>query len=508
MRNSKTFALYSFYLLVLLTFIHLYLGFVLNLSVDEAHYALYGIHLDWSYFDHPPMVGWIQAIPAQLGAPDGILRLIPEVLWVMTIIFSAKVSSTLVDQSSYVHENPNLDIQELKKIAQWFTALIIMAAPIMHVLAVGLLPDSLLMPLIPLMMLLTLKINRAINNNQSNEVALWMSLGVILGLSGLSKYTGIFPALAIPLCLFYWQGLKLLKKPGLWLSLLIAAILISPIIYWNWQHEWISFIYQIKHGSGNQWQARRLVVFILNQFLTYGALPAVGLWLIIKNKFRFDKFLLAFFIIPFFIFLLMSGGGGSLPHWTSPAWVALAPISSIGLAVSWINGRKKLIKVLISFQLLICALGFTLLFCGGIPWVTKDDPIGKKNPIADLYGWKEAGEKAINLANKHEISSLSVSNWTLASRTAWYSRPLKVYVLDERFDQFDIWFGQPKVGSKSIVINWSQMPFPEPTQPGSFKTCQLIDKLEIFRLGRIISSFDYLLCEDWGYKNPSNSKSD
>ena len=164
--------------------------------------------------------------------------------------------------------------------------------------------------------------------------------------------------------------------------------------------------------------------------------------------------------------------------------------------------------MLISFQLLICALGFTLLFCGGIPWVTKDDPIGKKNPIADLYGWKEAGEKAINLANKHEISSLSVSNWTLASRTAWYSRPLKVYVLDERFDQFDIWFGQPKVGSKSIVINWSQMSFPEPTQPGSFKTCQLIDKLEIFRLGRIISSFDYLLCEDWGYKNPSNSKSD
>ena len=148
MSNSKSFALNSFYLLVLLAFIHLYLGFLLNLSVDEAHYALYGIHLDWSYFDHPPMVGWIQAIPAQLSVPDGILRLIPEVLWVMTIIFSAKVSSTLVDQSSYVHENQNLDIQELKKIAQWFTALIIMAAPIMHVLAVGLLPDSLLMPLI------------------------------------------------------------------------------------------------------------------------------------------------------------------------------------------------------------------------------------------------------------------------------------------------------------------------------------------------------------------------
>lgn len=33
-----------------------------GLSVDEAHYALYGLHLDWSYFDHPPMVGWLQAV--------------------------------------------------------------------------------------------------------------------------------------------------------------------------------------------------------------------------------------------------------------------------------------------------------------------------------------------------------------------------------------------------------------------------------------------------------------
>ena len=508
MSNSKSFALNSFYLLVLLAFIHLYLGFLLNLSVDEAHYALYGIHLDWSYFDHPPMVGWIQAIPAQLSVPDGILRLIPEVLWVMTIIFSAKVSSTLVDQSSYVHENQNLDIQELKKIAQWFTALIIMAAPIMHVLAVGLLPDSLLMPLIPLMMLLTLKINRVINNNQSNEVVLWISLGVILGLSGLSKYTGIFPALAIPLCLFYWQGFKLFKRSGLWLSLLIAAILISPIIYWNWQHEWISFIYQIKHGSGNQWQARRLAVFLLNQLLSYGALPVVGLWLIYKNKFEFRHSLLAFFVIPFSIFLLMSGGGGSLPHWTSPAWIAIAPISGIGLALAWTHGRKKLIKILIGIQLFICTLGFILLFSAGIPWVSKDDPIGKKNPIADLYGWKEAGEKAIALSKTHEISSLSVGNWTLASRVAWYARPLPVHVLDNRFDQFDIWFGQPKVGSKSIFINWSQMPFPEPTKSEAFKTCQIIDKLEIFRLGRIISSFDYLLCEDWGYNHPSIPKSD
>ena len=33
-----------------------------GLGVDEAHYVLYGLNLDLSYFDHPPLVGWVQYI--------------------------------------------------------------------------------------------------------------------------------------------------------------------------------------------------------------------------------------------------------------------------------------------------------------------------------------------------------------------------------------------------------------------------------------------------------------
>jgi len=40
--------------------VHFALGFAIEFSVDEAHYALYAQHLAWSYFDHPPLVGWIQ----------------------------------------------------------------------------------------------------------------------------------------------------------------------------------------------------------------------------------------------------------------------------------------------------------------------------------------------------------------------------------------------------------------------------------------------------------------
>ena len=40
--------------------LHLAMGALIDLSPDEAHYALYASHLDWSYYDHPPLVGWLQ----------------------------------------------------------------------------------------------------------------------------------------------------------------------------------------------------------------------------------------------------------------------------------------------------------------------------------------------------------------------------------------------------------------------------------------------------------------
>ncbi len=37
--------------------INLLQGIFTEIQEDEAYYALYGEHLDWGYFDHPPMVG-------------------------------------------------------------------------------------------------------------------------------------------------------------------------------------------------------------------------------------------------------------------------------------------------------------------------------------------------------------------------------------------------------------------------------------------------------------------
>src|SRR3954451_18303358 len=49
------------YLILFISLIRLLLASAYGLANDEAYYWLYSQHLQWSYFDHPPMVAvWIR----------------------------------------------------------------------------------------------------------------------------------------------------------------------------------------------------------------------------------------------------------------------------------------------------------------------------------------------------------------------------------------------------------------------------------------------------------------
>lgn len=482
---------YTILVIFLAMVVHFVFGFILGFSVDEAHYALYGLYLDWSYFDHPPLVGWVQSLPVHLGWSDGFIRLVPELLWLLGLLMSIENAKILVHryQSSLQYLN-------IKSVV-WWTTIIVVAGPLFHVLAVGLLPDTLLLFLVPSMMFLTLQISQSLYDRYPSDFGWWIALGIVLGLAGLAKYTALFFALAIPICLVHWHGGKIFSRSGLWLCLLIASIMISPVIYWNHEHQWISFAYQFGHGTGGSWKLSRVLVFLLNQFACYGLLIVLGIVWTYRRHIASPSILLYFFFIPLIIFAYFSGGGSSLPHWTAPAWMVLAPIAGVGLAQAWEAGRRFWISLVLFVQTAICILGFTLLFFGGIPGMSMNDPLGQKNPIADLYGWHDAGEKIKTLAIQYDIKSVAVQNWTLASRLAWYAKPLRTYVLDQRIDQFDLWSGPLAMGGDVILLNWSNMAFDPPVSETAFESCEIVDSLTVHRLGRDISKFDFLVCKNW-----------
>ena len=471
---------------------HFALGFSIGFSVDEAHYALYAKHLAWSYFDHPPLVGWIQWPIVALTSSEGLIRLVPELLWAISCLLVYQVAVEIHHfiqgrNSGYLTSSlPSANTCGLMAV------LAIVAAPMPHVLAIGLLPDTLLAPLSLGLMFMALR--WLIQDHFT--IGDWLLTGALLGLAGLSKYTAIFTAFALLLVFVVARRKASIGKIGFWLAILLALILISPVLYWNWLNDWISFKYQIAHGSGGEWLWRRLGTFLGIQIIVFGPLLIIGSYIFLKDCIHATRLsllaLLGFFFIPFIIFASLSGGGG-LPHWTTPAWFCLAPFAGIGLAKAWSLQHRTVIRALLTFQIALCVIGFGFVLSGGMTSASI-----KSNPIADLYGWKIAGQKAAELTQATKADGIAVQNWTLASRAAWYAKPIPVFVLDQRKDQFDIWFGQLPLGSNIVLINWSGMSFSPPVgSQSAFERCEPLDNLEIVRFGQVLSKFDFSLCSNW-----------
>ena len=476
--------------------IHLALGFTVEFSVDEAHYALYAKHLAWSYFDHPPLVGWIQWPLVVNDFSEGVIRFIPEMLWLISCALVYYITNDLI---LYLQTNTRNSLaQQLpsKQIASIAAVIAIVLAPLPHVLAIGLLPDSLLTPLVLTVLWLAIC---WLQQAQQFYVWQWIVLGVVLGLAGLSKYTAIFTALALALVFVLSPRKRWLNQSGFWVACLIALVAISPIIVWNWANAWISFQYQINHGGGGAWSWMGIARFFGIQFLAYGVLLPIGGIVFLRHFLSFAKpqllALLGFFFLPFTLFAILSAGGG-LPHWTSPAWFCLAPFAGVGLAALWQKSYRWLLSLCAGLQLLLCLLGFTLVFIGGISFGAQ-----KNNPIADLYGWNLAGARAAQLVQEKQAAGTAVQNWTLASRLAWYSEPLPIFVLDQRQDQFDLWFGPLPENANVILVNWSGLPFAAPINSsdpsGYFNTCEPIETLAINRFSQALSRFDFSFCQGW-----------
>jgi hypothetical protein len=479
------------WLLAVVVVLHWLLGAAMGLSVDEAHYALYAAHPALSYFDHPPLVGWVQWPLVALHMPDAMLRVVPGLLWLATALGVYGLAVRLHIKTA-ISATSTADPQA----AGLWAMLVWTLAPLAHILGIGLLPDTLLMAWTVALMHLTLTL---MDPSQVRRNVPWLQLGLLLGLAGLSKYTAVLPAAAVAACLLRVHGFRLLGNPRLWLATGLALVMITPVIVWNAKNHWISLTYQSQHGAGGTWQLRHVLQFLLVQLLAYGPLLLWGLAGLGQRVGAPQRWLLLFFALPFALLATLSGGGTSLPHWTAPAWVALAPFAGGALAEAVRTRARSAVLALVVVQAVLCAALPALMVSGGVPLWTAKAPTSTStpNPFADVHGWEQAGARARVLAAQQNLGSISVQNWTLASRLGWYARPMPVHDLEDRFDQFDLWAGDLPEGANTLLVDWSEMAYATPFGSHGFADCQLLEVLPVQRLGRPLSEFHFYNCQGW-----------
>ena len=109
-------------------------------------------------------------------------------------------------------------------------------------------------------------------------------IGISIGLMMLSKYTGVVLVLSLLVFLLTTSYRYLFKSPHFYAALLVSLILFSPVILWNAQHEWQSFLYQSTthqlHDTVNPIvRAIKSFVFVFVPSLNFMLVPPVLYWL-------------------------------------------------------------------------------------------------------------------------------------------------------------------------------------------------------------------------------------
>ncbi len=417
------------YFIAFVTLLRLMLAPFVGLGVDEAHYVLYALNLDLSYFDHPPLVGWTQYIFTFIfGYGEFGARVAAIFIGAISCIFIYKLIFDI-----------NRDSNEA------FVAILALSASFLfNALFLMLMPDTLLFLLILPIIFTTIEIEK------NEKLSSWLLLGFLLGLAGLAKYTAILFVVPIILYVIIKKRYDLFLSPKLLVAVVLAFLMILPVLIWNIENDFSSFAYQSSHVVGSStinWNG--FLNSLLSQLGAYNPLLAplafFGLYkaFVSKNSALFLSSLFGLVLIAFFTYASLYET--ALPHWSALFYLLFIPIGSY----FFLQISKTYLRVAIGFGLLLSLLAYGELAFKVIPF--KD----YQSPHRDIYGWDIIMQETNKEAKKSQTKAIAVTNWSLASRAIYYNRSYtsQVYLLDARDDQFDVWQKHDPIGEDIIIIN-------------------------------------------------------
>jgi hypothetical protein len=195
------------------------------LTFDEAYYWMWSKHLAFGYYDHPPGVAYvIRSGTLMAGDTELGVRLV-SILLALPMSWAVYRTVTILFGGQRVAA----------------TATILLNVTLMA--AVGTLivtPDAPLLAASSFVLLCLAKVL------ETRRGAWWLAVGAAVGIALLSKYTALLFGPAILIWLVAVPKLRRwLVSPWPYLGGLVALAMFSPVILWNADHHWVSFIKQI-----------------------------------------------------------------------------------------------------------------------------------------------------------------------------------------------------------------------------------------------------------------------
>ena len=289
----------------------------IDLGHTEAYYIAASRHFALSYFDHPPLSFWIAWATMKLTGSDALIvvRAPFMLMFAATTWLMFRLTALLFTET-----------------AGAFAALLLNLSPLFAIgFGAWVQPDG---PLVLFLLAATYCIVRlAYDGGIEHPNWIWAQAGFWLGLALLSKYyAALLPAGVALFAATSREHRRWFRDGGPYIAGAIAALLFSPVLIWNWQHDWVSFGFQGYRVVENRGISLRwLGDSILGQSALIGPWIWIPMLLVAVPALRVGRaeskswFLLCLAGVPIVLFTAVAlwvPTGGHY-HWQAPGYLML-----------------------------------------------------------------------------------------------------------------------------------------------------------------------------------------
>ncbi len=496
-RFKEVFHYWSLILLLLTVAVRAYFSAVIGLGDDEAYYWEWSRSLQWSYFDHPPMVAWLIWVGTRVFGPTPLGVRLPA------LICSA-VSGFLL--FTLARRLWNRHVANL-------AVFIYLVTPIFAVGSLLMVPDA---PLGCAWLLSCLLMEKILIQGR-DEMKNWLALGVCLGVGLLSKYPIAVLALSgVLLALTEANWRKSLRSFRFLAAMGLFVFCIFPLVEWNSQHEWQSFQFQFSnrfHGTV-PFRLSRTLEFLASQLAVAGpffffAFAATAIVAMKRWQDRHFRFVIVLSLPLFSVFAVQSAFSDFKPHWPAPAYSLLI----IGLA-RWMQEWTRGFKIIVIGGQLAIVLPLIVLFHVGAIHPVVPDVVrffvpqikweAKFDPTNDLYGWREvmndAGQIVDEIAKKTgRRPFVSSERYQIVSQLAFARPEEPVFRVLQDVDNYSYTQAESLsllVGKDTVFVSDGRFPR-DPRQENRFAQCEMIKTTRAFRGVVLAHEFDLWYCTDF-----------
>jgi len=451
---------------------------------DEAYYWLWGQHLDWSYFDHPPLHAWLTALVSKvLGWNLWSLRALTLLTFAGTLLVFWDWAKRLQpgDPATYF----------------WRATTVYLAAPLFLGMSSIVFNDHLMMFLVILSGHAMLVFAEGVENNRPRYRWLYAA-ALFLGLAVLTKYNAVFLGLGFAVFFVIRRPLRpLYRNPHTYLAGLLSVAIQAPMLWWNYTQNFASFGF---HASGRwrntpHFSIENALLFavvaaiVVSPFLLYAVFrywtrkPAEGF------EARAHALAISTFAISSLCMLALASFAEVFFYWNIVAFILLIPLLPLAMRNAWLFGLH------VAYGLGMAALMLVNQFYAPVGNLTGSYDW----TIASTYGWDQIGREVEAARGEHQADFVGTTFYTTASQLGFAIGDTDTVALSPRPDQFDIWFdAEARRGQTAIIVSDGTYAIDYASQ--FFTRVTPLETVEVTSFGRLIYAPTLYLME--GFNPP------